>query len=374
MYSFRTFAKFIARAIFGCFSKRGYDSSKIISIPNADVFFGYFGRDIVRNNKILATVVADKSTNLSVINIDTGTVVKSFPLRTTNLQQANQQQWFDENTFGFLDLDSFNYISTKIVNNEDIAINIPLALQTKINESSFIAIDYSSFEKFAPDYSYYNGKSSVSGVHIVTFDLCAATYETARQFDSRCVKRFLKLINPEKFHLNHFLVSPCMNYILFVARYYKKGKRVDKLLMWSLSKAEFTICLGTDYVSHFCFMSKSELLIFGRPNVNDKRCYFVLDINKGITSSYLPAKELKVDGHPVSYKNTVITDTYPNIYNYQKLIVLKEKESREFNFFHPNILDPARRCDLHPVYDNSSNTVFVNHFHEKRRVIGCVSV
>lgn len=375
MQSVRTYLKFLGRGVFGFFSKQSQSAHAVLNIEGADVFFGYYGREVSRNDRIIVTVVENKSISLNVLEVESKKTLYSKELEVTNYQQANQQQWFDDDIFGYVDRSHAGHLTTHI---HDISsgksLIIPLSLQIKIAKNQFISIDYSKFSLNAPDYSYDSLAKSEDGVQLVTFRRDLSGYHVVKLFADLDVSLFLGVDHVEKFHLNHFMISPCGEKLLFIARYTKNGKRVDRLISFSLRDKSFKLCLDSNYVSHYCFTCTSKVLFFGKSNSASKRGYFIVDLDNNSTTAFGPAENINVDGHPIIANGVVVSDTYPDLRNYQHLLVFHKDKMLRHRFYHPNFLDPSHRCDLHPVFDGGRMKIFFNHFHDGCRAVGWIDL
>ena len=84
---------------------------------------------------------------------------------------------------------------------------------------------------------------------------------------------------------------------------------------------------------------------------------------------------IKIDGHPMinpKKKNLVLTDTYPNKFGFQKLIVfdlLKKKNNlaNRFKIFYAFLF--GERCDLHPKWSDDGKKIVVDYAIKNQRLV-----
>lgn len=366
-FSIRTYLKYFARLLFRfAFKKKVFFSDKVID-READLFFGYFGRRLVSKSRILVTSVSREGPMLKVYDAESWSEISRWELNCFNYQQANQQQWFDHNVIGYVNaVRGYSELCTVVrCLRTDRELVIPRALQIVMSESSFVSIDYSSFTDFAPDYAYDSEFSGVVPVSLVIFSLDDCSYNIHDLFTTSSVSDFLDAGQLEKFHLNHFVVSPDKEKLLFIARGYLRGKRVDTLVCYYFKTSSFETIVDSGYVSHYCFKGQESVLYFGYAPGASIRGYFSVEFGSSSVCRFSMLEELSFDGHPVVEGSLIVTDTYPDVFCQQHLHVFFEGSlSLHLKTFHPNILDPYDRCDLHPVVDPERGFVYVNCFNE----------
>ena len=105
-----------------------------------------------------------------------------------------------------------------------------------------------------------------------------------------------------------------------------------------------------ELVSHYAFLSDTTLLIYLRHKGQES--YHELNLLSGeLKKSVLELPDR--DGHPTVAATHIVTDTYPNIWGQQKLVIIdketKRKVEEEYN--HPPYYFGPTRCDLHPRID-----------------------
>jgi len=378
MYSqLKTFIKFVMRLVGGMLVRRRELSPEIslIGDDSWDTFYGYFDRSIFSDGNIILSKVSlcGKGSKISVVSINTHELIFEQGTRVFNYQQANQQQWFSSDVFGFVDEVSGGLATYVVDVNSGRSHVIPYPLQVKISDRSFISIDYSKFNDCAEDYAYPTGKQQSSSVELVEFSVDGADfkYTSCRMFSLDDVVKFLNVKGGKKHHLNHFIYRKEDHSVIFIFRYYDVT-RTDVLLSFSLRTNEFRVVLDTSFVSHFCLVEGRELLVYGKHGENEKSGYFLVNLDTLLIAFDSPFSSLKRDGHPVAVANYMVTDTYPSMFNFQTLFLYDRSSevAREYEIYHPNVYNTYYRCDLHPCIDDVEDVVFVNMFDsgEKRSV------
>ena len=84
---------------------------------------------------------------------------------------------------------------------------------------------------------------------------------------------------------------------------------------------------------------------------------------------------IKIDGHPMinpKKKNLVLTDTYPNKFGFQKLIVfdlLKKKIIWQTDLKFSTHFLFGERCDLHPKWSDDGKKIVVDYAIKNQRLV-----
>ena len=104
-------------------------------------------------------------------------------------------------------------------------------------------------------------------------------------------------------------------------------------------------------VSHYCWKSDKELLVYGYHQEGGFQYYLYKDQTN--EKSVIGKDRFSEDGHPSFLKNSqfIITDTYPDKYGEQHLLLfnLQSQSLQKINqFFSPPGFRGEIRCDLHP--------------------------
>lgn len=129
--------------------------------------------------------------------------------------------------------------------------------------------------------------------------------------------------------INHVMISPDGEKFIFIHRWYHKGRRFDRLLLFRNNKIE--VLADDSMVSHMCWINNDT--VFGYLRYNGIAGFYFIDLQSGITE---PCKELETlnngDGHPSCYKDWIIIDSYPDKSRMQHLTLFNYSTKKSFLF------------------------------------------
>ena len=124
--------------------------------------------------------------------------------------------------------------------------------------------------------------------------------------------------------------------------------------------------------SHYCWRDDRTILVTVVDPATGRCDYRLVEDGAGDRGpfwSHLPC----VDGHPSFASNgqSLITDTYANVYNEQELLLFREDGiGRALGAFPPEWpYHGERRCDLHPRWDGAGRHVVFDSAHDGGRAL-----
>jgi hypothetical protein len=170
--------------------------------------------------------------------------------------------------------------------------------------------------------------------------------------------------------INHILVSPDGNRIIFIHRWITKyNKRISRLYTSRFDGDRLKLLLDNDMVSHYCWLDNHNILTYASTN-NQGDGYYIIDCYQDQISSVI-SNDIKSygDGHPsiAPIGRWIITDTYPNKARVRKLLLWNINDGRIIeigSFYSPLKYEGGLRCDLHPRWDHSGKYVSIDSTHE----------
>lgn len=129
--------------------------------------------------------------------------------------------------------------------------------------------------------------------------------------------------------------------------------------------------LDNGHVSHYCWKSKDELMIFAT-NEKREKGYMVVNIETG--KNYLLEGLPTEDGHPTYSKDGewVVTDTYPDNQRNQYLFLYHTEDKKLYRvdkLYSPFKYFNEVRCDLHPRWSVDNNYLLVDNTTEGIRTL-----
>lgn len=212
-----------------------------------------------------------------------------------------------------------------------------------------LSIDFNFLQKFRPGYGF-EGNSIGNGINIVDINKNKSieihSIENARQ---RIKDKFFESSNH---YFNHLNWSFSGKFFLFFHIWSVKKKKFNQLLKYQISNGHLTeITSSNQIASHYCWLEDDS--IFLTLNENNVLKYVLIDKkNKWNSFKFIP----NIDGHPSQNPkngNIFVTDTYPNIFNNQKLLLLdlkKFQNTKIASIFSPKKYVGYNKCDLHPKW------------------------
>ena len=322
-----------------------------------DTFFGYYDISPENQSGLVIANSFSKDTGkkyLCIFGKDKNNPIKRLRIQTHNLQIGVRAQWINADQFVYNDLNESDgkiYYSIYSLKKNKVILQKRDYFYKYISEDKFVSINTDLISKHDPDYKFTNVKacfnsedpvlkiSSLSGDDLYNLQ----SSDLNEEFGGCCI--------------NHVQISPNNDYLIFIKRSIVNKIRVDSL--WRLS-LWFKLNKLTDdcIVSHYCFINNSSIFIYFAPKADYS--YHVLDIESG---RYNKVKNLSNfrDGHPSIKNKKVVTDTYPNIFGYQKLYygdAYNFKMQEVLKIKHPSKFFGNTRCDLHPRFSLCGKKIY----------------
>ena len=358
----------------GCLFFRPESLAERVEIgePNTESFFGYYDLWPENSQGLLLCHQSDHSTKRApdgskAIEVcvfpvdDPSTPLIKMQTRTYNWQQGARLQWLSDSKFIFNDFDQENnQFQARIFDvekgREEKAAAMPI--QTRINETCFLSLNYQRLAFLRPDYGYFNLPPEAceltdlinDGVWLVnvadgSHDLL---YSLANIIEAENLQKAEELSHK----VNHLMLSPNGKTFVMLHRMFKGMRRSGRLLVGDIYGSPLQTLPGDTMISHYCWVDDKTLLCFMRTDsLGDG--YYLIDV-ESTEAEFLHALTALApgDGHPSSLGNgQFITDSYPDRYGYQKLFLgnYHLQTFREIaSLYHPRDYRGVTRCDLHP--------------------------
>ena len=175
--------------------------------------------------------------------------------------------------------------------------------------------------------------------------------------------------------VNHLTFSPRGTKIAFLNRFLRHDPKrpfQDRFFIANPDGTGLTLLHDREYFSHFCFLSETRILGYGRDGDGADN-YILFDLETGSEALFAP-DHFDTDGH-CSYspdRRWLLTDTYPDRDHLQTLILYDTVQGRRIDigrFFAPPDLVGPVRCDLHPRWDREGRKVSIDSAHAGARQI-----
>ena len=177
--------------------------------------------------------------------------------------------------------------------------------------------------------------------------------------------------------VNHIMINPSGNRIMFLHRWIKNGVKYTRLLTCNYNGEDLYILLDDDMVSH-CTWKDDETILCWAKKKNIGNRYFLLK-DKTNQFTIIGDGKLTVDGHPGYRKqgDIFVTDTYPDFKRKQKLYLYNEKTNNlvQIASIYSNIkYRNDCRCDLHPRWNSSGTQICFDGAQKKKRQVYVIAV
>ena len=183
----------------------------------------------------------------------------------------------------------------------------------------------------------------------------------------------IKKINPQSsmenaFHFfHHTLFNPQSKRVFFLHRWLdENNRRWTRMFSVDVNGENLYLFPMDEMVSHITWASENEIFAYLR-YPNDGEGYYLVEDFTGKQKRFFYDK-LNSDGHPtlLKEKNIVITDSYPDRYRNQYLILMDVKNNTRTDLMRthlPKLFRNYLQVDLHPRFHTSENIVCVDSAH-----------
>lgn len=299
-----------------------------------------------------------------------------------NVQQGCMAQWLGPDYHSRIIYNDFrdgHYCSVILrVKDRTEEKVLPFPVYDVSSDGTFaLSLDFSRLHRLRPGYGYSNIPDKTAG------QLCP---------DSPCIWKLnlqtgdiiplLKYTDLSSFEtapsmkgaehkVNHLMISPNGERFMLLHRWFQDSRKYTRLVTADCSGNHLYNLSDEVFVSHCYWKNNEEILSFLRKKQTGDHYYLLKDQ----TSSYQmlwPA--LNRDGH-CSYspdKRFVITDTYPDRKRIASVYLCREREDwtkQIVRLFSPFRYDNDCRCDLHPRWNHSGDTICIDSVHEGKRAM-----
>ena len=163
------------------------------------------------------------------------------------------------------------------------------------------------------------------------------------------------------------MISPDGDKFIFLHRYFIKGVRHERLMVYDYN--QLRVISNEGYVSHCYWLDNCRIVSYLRHNgVN---AYYIINVMTGEYEELSILKSLNMgDGHPSCFKNWMIFDSYPDKSRMQNLVLYNIDTGKYYKLieiFHPMKFFGNTRCDLHPRFSDSGNSITFDSVFEGKR-------
>lgn len=290
-----------------------------------------------------------------------------------NLQQGTRVQWHPTRESVLLnDVESGDLIAREIKSSGELISTYSRPIQAVHPDGKeYLSLNYDRLDRNRPDYGYGLDRGSLpspesDGMWRVDIESGDEEFLISLQ---ALIERADTSVDSDNHYVNHALYNPTGEQFVFLHRWQGEEGRVSRLYV-SDRDGNYRIVMDGSVVSHYCWLSDSELFVWGRTrDFGDG--YHIIDIDSG-GIKYINALDEWGDGHPSLSPNRryIITDTYPDRKRQRHLLLYDRKEddvTKLGSFFEPLEYTGTRRCDLHPRWSPDGTAISFDSTHTGRR-------
>ena len=346
----------------------GIENTFSIGMSNYHCFFGYYDKSPISADgrsllfiKVRVDVQEGDDADICVYDIVSGTNSVLGKTNSWNWQQGAMEQWIDNKTLSYnrynVERGFYETVVYSIESKEERILQRATYAYNK-DYSKSLSLNFHRLDILAKGYGYPFEADSMNVSEDGIWETNVVTGETSL---------LLSLADVVAYHphyINHVTYCPDENYVMFIHRWQEHGGTfTSRLLLFNKKEHSLSIVLDNGHVSHYCWKTDRELLIYAT-NGRREKGYMLVDIYSGTTEllTGLPIE----DGHP-SYSNErrwILTDTYPDRRRYQYLFLFdtKEKQLLMVDRLHsPFKYYNDYRCDLHPRWSMDNRYIVVDN-------------
>jgi hypothetical protein len=355
------------------------------SVKGYHVFFGYY--DISPFNKDNTQLLALKSKN----NLKESAEIGFFHLNEPNKfisigktkswcwQQGARLRWFDEtskNLVSYNDVMDGKYVNViKNIKTNVIEKIISTPLYDICSDrKTGLSLNFSRLQRLRPGYGYSNVKDFTindncpenDGIYLVNLDSDKSNLIISY---SNLLSEFPvnDKFNNADHYFNHLSFNPSGDKFLFFHLAQHNFGRTNRLFVFNINTKKTILLEDKLIVSHYTWRDNNNILITAVDNLEKKTYYILYNIEKN-SKEFLKDEFLNLDGHPTYSKDKryIISDTYPDINNNQKLFYYDFEEEKYHligSFYKRYKYRGETRCDLHPRLSQDSNYISFDSTH-----------
>jgi hypothetical protein len=365
-------------------------------------FFGYYdlspfnqnGKRLLAMQLNTSLATPDKNTVMNVGYFDIETNKPGFVVvgQTTTWcwQQGCRLQWYpsaSEETIFYNTLSQNQYGAViQEIKSGKIRHTIQHPIYDLCRNGNWgLSLNFSRLQRLRPGYGYVNLPDQSKTVYCPTNDgvwLIDIQKNKAHLLFS--MSQLAKVsphesMNGAQHYINHLSFNPSGRDFLFFHLWLdQNNRRYSRLFTADVQGNRLTLLNNIGHVSHYTWLTDERLVV--TTHVSPKRnlryvLYHHTDGFEGIIGN----QHLTTDGHPNFIRSgyLMITDTYPDEFRDQKLLVFNtEKDSLKVieRFNMPSEFTGEVRCDLHPRPSQTGNLICVDNVVKGLRVMTVIDI
>ncbi|MFQ6673553.1 MAG: hypothetical protein ACE5GH_02060 [Fidelibacterota bacterium] len=289
--------------------------------------------------------------------------------RAWNWQTGSMLQWLGNSPLLiFNDVDGDGHISKVVDSGGKVIRSLPGPIAA-VSPDGYYALSYSfvRLHRRAPAYGYANGTEAEEndpvpdGDGLYIMETGSGVMDRLFSVAEIANTRWESSMAGSYHYFTHCLFSPSGKRFAFYHRWTKEnGRTWTRLLSCGRNGNDLFIFPTSGVVTHMAWRDDETLLAYGSTEARGDHYYLFRD--RTGESSVLGEKVFTSDGHPQFSPDggKVITDTYPNRWRFQYLMMYDLDAGRRTIL--ARIHSPFKyrhdlRCDLHPRWDREGTMI-----------------
>ena len=366
-------------------------SSKVNKLVDINIehetesFGGYYDSATLNEAGWLYTATTNYSTKkvpdpahaikLWAINIYSGERVFIDRTYSYTWQQGARAQWITSDLLIYnVFEDNIYFAKVYSLKKRSVIKNFTLPNQSSFKTQYFLSINYRRIMKLRADYGYRNLPSLtnqemklIDNDGIWKVDYNSGNVSLVHSLQSIISFRPKSEFKDSYHAVNHIMISPDGQRFIFIHRWYRGGKRYDRLIVSDFNS--FTILVDEGMVSHMCWVDNT--IVFGYFRHNKKDAFYYINIKSQQVTLCNEVSDLQMgDGHPSYKNNLIIFDTYPDKSRIQHLFMFNIKTHKIeplLELWHSVKYSGQSRCDLHPRFSEDGKYITFDSVHKGYR-------
>ncbi len=360
-----------------------HDKSIVLFKNNYHVFYGYYDTNPFSNNDdlVLASCVRhdlktpQKNSLMYVgyfnIKKNNPTFIHVGDTETWSWQQGCRLRWYSSKSNNLI-------IYNKIVNGRYGSI-IQNILNKRVHRTiSYplydickagvwgLSLNFSRLQRLRPGYGYtiiddisqHSNCPENDGVWLVNIKEDKASLVVSTKMLASYLPH--ESMNEATHYINHLQFNPGGSHFLLIHLWVDQtNKRYSRLFCVNRSTGDFVLLNNSGHVSHFNWINNDYFVLVAKIAENTVR-YLKYHRTAGF-SEIVGFEHLHKDGHPSYFSDgkTFITDTYPNLFGVQRLLLYQKSKKPIVldRHFSPTSFRGEVRCDLHPRLSTSEKYI-----------------
>lgn len=357
-----------------------------------ETFFGYYDKSpenkdgIVIFNETTVNTKRKPTTNkplcICALDINTNDVKPVGLSFSYTWQQGCRAQWVSKKRLVYNFFEDGKYKCGLFDITESNLVEIyDYPVQDSYFEDYYLSINYARIMNLRPDYGYRNlpllsdtdmRELNNDGIWMVDFASGTGTLIVSLKdiFNFEPQLTFKNALHK----VNHVMISPDGKGFMFIHRWYAGLRRYDRLMFYDFKSLK--VLASEDMVSHMCWIDSNT--IFGYLRHDGKDGFYFINIKTGNYTSCNKLTNLgNGDGHPSSWGNWIVVDTYPDKSRMQHLYLYNKVTEHivpVVEVFQGIKYQGESRCDLHPRFSPDGKKVYFDTVYDGKRRLAFIDI